>query len=75
MGLKYYHNSAGFSLGVFRNLFLYPLAFFLGYHYITDIKHFKNYHRIIQLIFFSIFLCRFLLCNALRRARKLFAIF
>jgi len=30
MSLKYYHNGLGFAAGVFLNVFVYPLSFFLG---------------------------------------------
>jgi hypothetical protein len=50
MSLKIYHNSLGFALSVYRDIYIYPLGFFLGYHYFVDVKHFKNFHRIIQIV-------------------------
>jgi len=52
MSVKYYHNGIGFAGSVFLNVFVYPLSFFLGYHYITEQKHLKNYLTMTRIIFF-----------------------
>lgn len=47
MSIKYYKNGLGFALGVYLNLCIYPLSYFLGYHYFKTTKHLKNYYYIV----------------------------